>query len=157
MFDALGPSERRQILLASRIRFTPEVQVPRQRALEKMVENALFVGMPGEWFTAQDVLDAFKYIGGLRTLRLTEIGSCLKHLTETGRVEEKASDGKKQYILSKKALLDIEDDFRAASLLLERVLNVLYKDLHEDPMSLAPLFLEIACDAFLFRAGFVGQ
>jgi hypothetical protein len=148
MFDALAPAERRRILLASRIRFTPEVRVPRQRALEKMIENALFVGMSGEWFTTADIFEAFKQIGGLTTLRLTETEECLSHLIAAKRVEGRTIDGQRQYILAATTLHEIGEDFYSASQLFERVLKTLYGDIHSDPSSLAPFFLEIVCDAF---------
>ena len=150
MFDQLTPAERRQVLLASRIRFTSEVEAPRRRAIDKMVETVLFAASPDRWSSATDVVNAFEEIGGLRTLRVNNVVDGLTRLVENGRAEVRKEAPQFTYRLLPAATKQIEREFLEGSARLDRVLNKLYKDLIPDknPQTLAPFFLEFVCDYF---------
>lgn len=150
MFEQLSQTEKRRVLLASRIRFGVETKVPREKAFDKMIENALSVAREDEWLTAQDILGIFRDIGGIPTLRLVEIDNGLLRLLENERVEPKVQKPFNGFRLSQVALKETEADFVESSRRLERVLKALYGDAmdHYTPASLAPFFLEFACEIF---------
>jgi hypothetical protein len=150
MFEQLSQTEKRRVLLASRIRFGVETKVPREKAIDKMIENALSVAREDEWLTAQDILGIFRDIGGIPTLRLLEIDKGLLRLLENERVEAKVQKPFNGFRLSQVASKETEADFVESSRRLERVLKALYGDAmdHHTPASLAPFFLEFVCEIF---------
>lgn len=150
MFDKLSAAERRQILLASRIRFGVETKVPRERAIERMIENALAVAREDEWFTPSEILDVFREIGGMPTLRLNEIGTGLARLLKSDRVEAKIQKPQNAFRLTKLASDEVQADFTESSRRLERILRSLYRGVldHYPLDNLARFFLEFACEVF---------
>jgi hypothetical protein len=150
VFDDLTAAERRQVLLASRIRFTPEVKIPRQRAIEKMIETALFVAPKEHWWTATDVIESFKQIAGLQTLQVQAVIDGLDRLAERNRVEVRKTAPQYTYRLLLAASKDISHEFDESSSRLDRVLTKLYGGVigSRTPQSMAPFFLELMCDFF---------
>jgi hypothetical protein len=150
MFEQLTPSQKRHVLLTSRIRFGAEFKFPRQKVVDKMIENALFVARSDEWFTPTHVLQAFKEIGGLPTLRLLEVEGGLDRLLKAGLVESRGTWPRLAYRLSGTAWKEVETEFKEVSDRLHRVLISLYADVldGEDPLVLAPFFLEFVCEIF---------
>jgi len=149
----LSAAEQRRILLASRIRFGPEYNVPRQRAIDRMIQNGLFVAKSDEWFTRQRLAEVFKEVGGVPTLRIAELREGLKRLEKAGKVESKYDSNQREnvYRLTKLASDEVKADFVEAARRIDRVLNILYGSVLVDraPQSLMPFFLEFVCEVFI--------
>jgi hypothetical protein len=150
VFEQLSQTEKRRVLLASRIRFGVETKIPRERAIDKMIENALSVAAEDEWFTAQDILGTFRDIGGIPTLRLLQIDNGLARLLTIDRIKAKIQKPFNGYRLTPDVAEETQADFTEASRRLERVLKALYRDVLDDhpPEWLAPFFLEFVCEIF---------
>ena len=118
MLEQLSSSERRRVLLSSRILYRP-LDVPRKRALAAMAENALFVAGENEWLTANDVLRILAEIGSLPSLRLPEMATVLNDLTRRGRLERMEDSEQLRYGLKRRQhWLDMGKQVLAAALLL---------------------------------------
>lgn len=150
MFDNLTPADRRKILLASRIRFTPEVEVPRRRAIEKMIETCLFVVPKSRWSSATEIMDSFEQIAGFQTLQVRAVIDGLDRLVERGRVEVRPGPPQYTYRLRPEAIDSLQNDFNDTSARLSRVLESLYADVvgNTTKGAIVSFFLEVVCEFF---------
>jgi DNA-binding MarR family transcriptional regulator len=148
VFDNLPASERRKILLASRIRSTPEMEIPRQRAIEQMAESALFVVPAGQWVDVNTLISSLEELSGLSTLQVKTVVDALDRLAGKGRVEIRPSAHQYSYRLTSVAITELGREFEEASQRLDRVLAQLYDPIGARPQSMVAFFLEVVCDFF---------
>jgi predicted nucleic acid-binding protein len=150
VLDQFSPSEKRQLLFASRLRFGTESHVPRQRAINRIIQNALFLAKPDEWFSPHQIMEVFREIGGLPTLRLREIENGLQRLEDDGNVHKRIGGISPKYKLSDSAANDVDLSFQEGVRRFERVLISLFSDLEIDARQniLSSVFLEFTCDVF---------
>jgi len=150
LLEHLTPAEKRKLLFASRLRFGIESQVPRQMALDRIIENALLLARKDEWFNAHQVMDVFKDIGGLPTLRIHEIEQGLQRLQSDGRARRRQVGLSAEYQLSKSAMNDVEGSYQEGTRRFERVLRSLFGDLEgtANDGTLTSIFLEFTCEVF---------
>lgn len=150
LIDDLPPSEKRRLLFVSRLRFGTESKVPRQKAVDKIIENALFLLGSEGTFTSKQVMGVFRDIGGVPTLRLKEIEEGLNRLVADERVHEHKYTLSRKYSLSSRAINEASASYEESARRFDRVICKLFGDLTPSPGKalLASFFLEFVCEVF---------
>lgn len=147
--DDLPIPEKRKLLFLSRLRFGIETKIPRQKAVDRIIENALFILGPEGSFTAKQVMDVFREIGKVPTLRIGEIEDGLKRLIEDRRVIPHHENIPRRYSLSKSAAEDSMASYSESSRRFDRVTDRLFGNLEPSVRDTsASLFLEFVCEIF---------
>ncbi|HEV2298364.1 MAG TPA: hypothetical protein VGR72_07590 [Candidatus Acidoferrales bacterium] len=150
LIDELPASEKRRLLFVSRLRFGIESKIPRQKAVDKIVENALFLLGPEGSFTSRQIMEVFRDIGKVSTLRIREIEDGLRRLTDDGRVREHRYTMPRKYSLSRSAIHEASASYDESARRFDRVIDKLFGDLivAVGKPVLASLFLEFVCEVF---------
>ena len=136
-------SQKRAVLLTTRLRFSPQTQSIKQVVTDKIVEQILTVANDGKGLTAGGIQSIFSSESGGHTIGLPELRDSINRLLNQERVEVAASKGQTRlYRLSEKAQADIEEIQREASRRLEAVVNRLFRNAKEESSVYFPPFLE---------------
>src|SRR5690348_10680960 len=115
MLDTVSGNDRRSALLTSRLHHGPEFSVPRQNALEAMIENILFLAKADEWFGAEEVILTLEEMSGFSTLQIRTVEDALRRLLEQGRIQAKCYGTKKKFRLSESVDAEVTEAYSEES------------------------------------------
>jgi hypothetical protein len=118
MLDALSLDEKRAVLFATRLRFGAEVRVPREKAIDRIVEKTLYLADPAHPFGVAEVNEFFVDLCNVPAIRAELIQDSIVRLMQSGRIEP--IDGK--YVLSASVMHEIDAELHTAERMLDDVL-----------------------------------
>jgi hypothetical protein len=149
MFEHLTTEERRSILLAVRKRFSPEFNVPRDRAVESLALNSLFLGNVDEWFGSEDIVEVLRQLD-VPTLHIADIEEALTKLAAAGKLERDQKARGFRYRITEPIRNEILADLNESSRLQTRILRKLYAPVLGvgDGNALAPFFSSVVVQVF---------
>ena len=129
--DANDIAQKRSVLLAARIRFSPQIQPAKEAAIDKIVEQILFM-TPDEKGSPEEIQKAFSSVSGGYVINPTDMRSSLGRLVEHKRIVPRG--GKADlYELSGEAKDEIENLLRQAESLFNSVVERLFKNATQKP------------------------
>ena len=152
-FNELTVDEKQQLLQAARIRFGPELKIPRQRATEAIIERAIFLcnEQSKSEITSVNLRDFISKSAKI-DINLKDISSTLDQLVQTQRIVVKHTTGYEDtYILSNQ----VADEFRSEIVHSANLLNSVIKRLFDNiisasvtPKHLTKYFLDFLASLF---------
>ncbi len=123
--------QKRAMLSTIRMRFSPQLQPIKEAAIDKMIEQQLYVTDKKTGLTLQEIQGqgVIYYDRGHGILRASDIKDSIKRLVEKERVRIMGSRGEDLYKLSEEVLLELERMFRETESLFNSVVSKLFKNI----------------------------
>ncbi len=143
-------AQKRSILLSARIRFSPEAQPIRDTAIDRIIEQNLFITDSGEGLTLQEMEEqgAVCFAGGTPAIRRLDMNKSLNRLVELGRIIPTESGAQSRYRLSEQAFQELEEVQQSTDSRFEKVVERLFRNAEEGSSAYATPFLECLCNIF---------
>src|SRR5262245_22624537 len=128
MLTTLSLEDKKGILFATRLRFGSEMKVPRERAIDLMVEKALYFADEVHPFTPTHIAEVFRDIWRVPAIRHQKIRDSLIRLSKTGRAMAIAGG----HIPSDSLAGEISAELNVAARSLDEVVSRLFADFDTD-------------------------
>jgi len=141
-------AQKRSILLTARVRFSPEIQPVKEAAIDKIIEQILFVSNRGKGLSLKDIQDAFSSEIGGYAINLSDMKNSLKRLVEKRRIIRKRKRTLELYELADEVKHEIADLQRHAEERFNSIVKRLFKNAKEGPMAYQGPFFEFLCIIF---------
>lgn len=148
--DTYSIIDKRALLFAARMRFSPQSRIIRDVALEKIIERQLFILDREGGITPREIMeqeDICLADGTIVTTRV-DIDKSLERLDEKNKVTHFEESGEIRYRLTEEALQEYNESQRTAGELFTRVVSQLFKNTGEGPAVYQTPFLECLCIIF---------
>jgi len=104
----LTEDQKRRLLILSRIKFGPEFEVPKNKAIDKIVEKSLYLANDKELFSVDQIRSTIWDVGEISGIHNIDIQDSLVRLVETVRVIQ--GEGGLGYRLTQEAIKQIEGE-----------------------------------------------
>jgi hypothetical protein len=130
------------------MRFSPQIQPVKEAAIDKIIEQILFVANSGKELSLKEIQDVFSSESGGYAINLSDMENSLKRLVENKRIMPKQKRNLELYELSDEAKRDITDLRRQAEIHFSSVVNRLFKNAKEGSSVYITPFLEFLCIIF---------
>jgi hypothetical protein len=140
-------AQKRSILLTTRLRFSPEVQPIKETAIDKIIEQILFVSNSGKESSSKEIQDAFSSESGY-AINFSDMEDSLKRLIENKRIILKQKRNLQLYELTDEAKREITDLQYQAEGRFNSVVNRLFKNTREGSSTYNGPFLKFLCIIF---------
>ena len=141
-------TRKRSILLTTRVRFSPQIQPVKESAIEKIVEQILFVTDTEEDLSLQEIQDIFTSETGGYAISSHEMEDSLQRLVRKQRVVPKPKGEPRLYRLSEEARRELGEIQRQAEVRFSSVVNRLFKNAKERASVYNSPFLKFLCIIF---------
>lgn len=148
--DSDDISLKRLVMSAVRIRFSPEVQPIRESAIDKVVEQNIYVASQREWVAMEEIINQ----GMLSLPRSTpvvaskDIEKSLARLEQSGRLESREREQNTEYRLTQSAFEEIAGNISGLEQQISRIIERLYPNSEVSVSVLEKAFLECICSIF---------
>lgn len=130
------------------MRFSPQIQPVKESAIEKIVEQILFVTDTEEGLSLQEIHDIFSYETGGYAISSNYMEDFLQRLVRKQRVVPKPKGKLILYILSEEARRELDGIQRQAEVHFSSVVNRLFKNAKERASLYNNPFLKFLCIIF---------
>jgi hypothetical protein len=142
--------DKRALVFAARMRFSPQSQVIRDIALEKIIERQLMIldkeaGVSLEELKEQKDICLFD---GTNILTDLDLNNAIQRLNEKNKLVILDDGNEYMYRLSKESLVEFIDSQRSTKELIKKVLNTLFRNAPNDISFYQTPFLECLCIIF---------
>lgn len=143
-------ARKRAILFSARVQFSPELQPIKETAIDKLIEQSLFVGFQGDGLTLQQIEGqrTFSLLDSIPSISQREAVQSLRRLENKERVIAQNSSTGVRYRLSDRAMVEIQDVQKSVELRLDRIIGRLFRNAERKPADYTDAFLE--CLSFIF-------
>lgn len=141
---------KRSILLSARIRFAPETQPIKETAIEKIIEQNLFVLDSTERLTLQEIIETggLCLSGELPAISQLDLDKAIQRLVEAGRLEPGEKEGKESYKLATQVRGELRETHKSVEKRLDTVINMLFRDVKGGSSIYKLPFFECLCLIF---------
>jgi hypothetical protein len=143
-------AHKRAVLFSARVQFSPEMQPVHQTAIDKLIEQSLFVGHQPNGLTIQQIEGqrAFSIADGMPAISQREAVLSLKRLESQDRVIAQLSHTGTRYRLTDCALSELRATQQSVETRLNRIVGRLFRDAEREADEYADAFLECLCYIF---------
>jgi hypothetical protein len=143
-------TRKRAILFSARVQFSPEMQPIQETAIDKLIEQSLFIGDRAEGLTIQQIESqrTFSFVDGIPAISQREALQSLKRLESRDRIVAQLSHTGTRYRLSDRAMNDLRTVQHSAETRLSRIVGLLFRDAERDADEYTDAFLECLCNIF---------
>ena len=148
--DTCSIIDKRALVFAARMRFSPQSQLVRDTALEKIIERQLVILDRDEGVTPKEIIEQedICIAGGTPVITRVDIEKVFQRLSEKNKAILCEESGEKRYRLSEEALQEYNESQRTTEALFTRVESLLFKNAEEGATAYHTPFLECLCIIF---------
>jgi len=148
--DTCSIIDKRALVFAARMRFSPQSQMIRDVALDKIIEQQLVILDREEGVSPQEITEQedICLANGTSVITRVDIGKSLERLSKTSKICLFEESGEIRYRLTEETLQEYNESRNTTEKLFTRVVNQLFKNAGEGIAAYQTPFLECLCIIF---------
>jgi len=137
-------TRKRAMLLTARMRFSPQIQPVKETAIDRIIEQILFVGTIDEkGLSIEEIVEIFSSESGGYAIRSSDVENSCKRLLSKQRIVQQQKRGLELYRLTEKALNELIVTQRQTKDRFNSVVNRLFKNVKEGAYAFRDPFLRL--------------
>jgi len=140
-------ARKRSILLTTRMRFSPQIQPVKETAIDKIIEQILFVSSSDREIGSKEIQEVFSSESGY-AVNLSDMENSLDRLIRNKRIISKQKGNLQLYELTDEAKCEIKDLQHQAEGRFNSVVSKLFKNTREEVSIYISPFLKFLCIIF---------
>ena len=148
--DASEIALKRSVLFSARIRFSPETQPVKDKAIDKILEQNLLVADCEKGLTLQEIVEqgGVCFASGTPAIHLTDLQESIGRLIKANSVIVSGKPYEEKYRLSEQARQELWEIQRSTETRFLRVVEKLFRNAEEGFSAYMTPFLECLCLIF---------
>lgn len=141
-------ARKRSMLLTARMRFSPQIQPVKETAIDRIIEQILFVTPSKKGLSVEEIQEIFSSESGGYAIGSADVGTSCKRLVAKQRIVPQQKGGLELYRLSETASRELSEAQHQTEVRFNSVVNRLFKNAKEGVSAFRAPFLKLLCILF---------